>query len=186
MARLSERVAKVKKVTGAIFPEPTRPVLLCYDGSANASDAIAEARRLLRSRRVLVLHVLESDRLSVGLEAVDREADLENLAAETRFTSPVLTQAKRAALEGVELARGAGFDAEALVHVVSRGAAKEICHIADEREAVAIVVGARGMSPLASLLLGSVSREVMENADRPVLIVPSAAADPGTATSVTP
>ncbi|HEU6443784.1 MAG TPA: universal stress protein [Gaiellaceae bacterium] len=164
-------------MTDASFPQPAGPVLLCYDGSANAAAAIAVAGRLLAARRALVLHVLESGRASVVLEAEDRKADLGDLAAATRFRSPVLTQAKRAALEGVELAREAGFDAESLVRVVPRGAAKEIRRVADERDAIAVVVGARGMSSLASLLLGSVSHEVMQHAGRPVLVVPHAAAD---------
>lgn len=164
-------------MTGASVPDPARPVLLCYDGSANAAGAIAAAGRLLVARRALVLHVLESGRASVFLEAEDRKADLENLAAATHFRSPVLTQAKRAALEGGALATEAGFAAEALVRAVPRGAAKEICRVADERDAIAIVVGARGMSPLASFLLGSVSREVMEHAGRPVLVVPPAGAE---------
>jgi nucleotide-binding universal stress UspA family protein len=168
-------------MTSVDLQEPNGPVLLCYDGSGNASDAIAVAGRLLVGRRALVLHVLESGRASVVFESEERKADLEHLATATRFESPILTQAKRTALEGVELAGEAGFAAEALVRVVPRGTAKEICQVARERDALAIVVGARGMSPLAAFLLGSVSREVVQSADRPVLFVPPAARERGAA-----
>ena len=51
---------------------------------------------------------------------------------------------------------------------------RAILAIADEREAVVIVVGARGTSGLGSALLGSVSHGLLHNSTRPVLVVPPA------------
>lgn len=45
---------------------------------------------------------------------------------------------------------------------------------AEETGAEAIVLGSRGLTGVKSLLLGSVSHAVLQHADRPVIVVPSA------------
>ena len=72
---------------------------------------------------------------------------------------------------GAELARQAGFEAEA------RGDLAEptwegIVVAADEIDAAVIVIGSRGLSGAKELFEGSVSHEVAAHARRPVLIVP--------------
>ena len=62
-----------------------RPIVIAYDGSDRARAAIAYAGEVLRYSRAVVMHVW----------------------------APV-ERAKTIAEEGAELARGAGFDAEAL------------------------------------------------------------------------
>lgn len=49
--------------------------------------------------------------------------------------------------------------------------AEQIIYHADQHSVDLIVVGDRGRSNFARLLLGSVSRQVVEYADRPVLVV---------------
>ena len=49
---------------------------------------------------------------------------------------------------------------------------RAICDVAGEIDAVTIVLGARGLSRVGSLLLGSVSSAVLVHAKRPVLVVP--------------
>ena len=84
------------------------PVLLCYDGSDFARAAIAEAgRQLAPGRRALVLTVwqpLESIPFyGAPLAPVGPDVD-QGLTAEAEGT----------VREGLELARAAGFDAEAV------------------------------------------------------------------------
>jgi nucleotide-binding universal stress UspA family protein len=68
------------------------------------------------------------------------------------------------------LASAAGFAAEGRT---ARGKSwRAICDVAEELDAATIVVGARGLSRLESVLLGSVSSAVAVHAKRPVLIVP--------------
>jgi len=70
---------------------------------------------------------------------------------------------------GVKLARAAGLEAQGRV---ARGKSwRAICDLADELNAAAIVLGARGLSRVQSVLLGSVSAAVSVHAGRPVLIV---------------
>jgi nucleotide-binding universal stress UspA family protein len=48
--------------------------------------------------------------------------------------------------------------------------ATEIVRLASERDADLIVLGSRGLGAVAGAFLGSVSREVLHEADRPVLV----------------
>ncbi|HEU6443497.1 MAG TPA: universal stress protein [Gaiellaceae bacterium] len=116
-----------------------------------------------------VLTVAESR--SAIFEAEERAEELRSVSTASTFRSPKLAESKRIALEGVGLARAAGFTAEPLVEVALGSTAKRIIEVADEHDASVIVVGARGMFALASVLLGSISREVLRRAHRPVLLV---------------
>lgn len=71
-------------------------------------------------------------------------------------------------------ARNAGIDAE--VEALEGNPAHRIVELAQAREADLIVVGSRGRGSFAGTLLGSVSREVMSHADRPVLVAARRAA----------
>jgi nucleotide-binding universal stress UspA family protein len=82
-----------------------------------------------------------------------------------RRGSVVLRRARRALSGGVE--------AEERVELGV--AATRLSEIADEAAAALIVVGSRGRGPLASALLGSVSRALAERGKCPVMIVPETA-----------
>ena len=54
--------------------------------------------------------------------------------------------------------------------------ARTLARLARERAAGLVVVGSRGRGTLSGALLGSVSQELVELADRPVVVVPPAPA----------
>ena len=85
---------------------------------------------------------------------------------------------------GVELACGAGFDASG--ELKSGKAWRAICDAAEEIRAEPIVLGARGLSRVQSLLLGSVSAAVAAHAGRALLIVPASEPGAGGAREVSP
>ena len=60
---------------------------------------------------------------------------------------------------------------EAQTKLLAGDAAKQIVAYADEVDADLIVVGSRGLGRVSGVLLGSVSRAVLRDAKRPVLIV---------------
>lgn len=149
------------------------PILLCYDGSDGAAAAITAAAEVLASREAIVLTVWEPIStwepydpgaiMSSGIARLGSEAlGLDEIASELGQEN--LTR-------GVELARAAGFDARG--RLAGGKTWRAICDHADELDASTIVLGARGLSRVQSMLLGSVSAAVAVHADRPVLVIPS-------------
>ena len=148
------------------------PVLLCFDGSDDAATAIARAAELLAPRRAVVLTVWEPvatwepyDPATIVSAPVSkllsRSLGIDEVGAEV---------AEEKVKQGVALASSAGFAAQG--RVTHGKTWKAICDVADELDAATIVLGARGLSQVASLLLGSVSSAVLVHAKRPVLVVP--------------
>lgn len=149
----------------------TTPVLLCFDGSDDAADAIATAGSLLGPRPAVVITVCEPIKpWSPSDPATILEAPIGKLLSKTLELDEIADEAAQDEVNrGVELARAAGFQAEG--RVAHGKAWRTICDLADEFDAGVIVLGARGLSRIQSALLGSVSAAVSVHAGRPVLIV---------------
>ncbi len=146
-----------------------RPVVLCVDGSRGSLEAIGAAASLLAGRRAIVLNVVESLSPAVFMGA---EGDATAPpSGDVALHVPSVEAAKRLVQVAVEAAQLAGFDALPIVDVTPGRTSRRIVEIAEEHDAEVIVVGARGRSSLASILLGSVSHEVVQHAGRPVLVV---------------
>ncbi len=77
--------------------------------------------------------------------------------------------------EGAERARRAGLKPQSRTSVGENSIAATILAEAEDVGASAIVMGSRGLTGLKSLLLGSVSHDMLQHTDRPVLVVPSPA-----------
>jgi nucleotide-binding universal stress UspA family protein len=82
-------------------------------------------------------------------------------------------EAREVAAEGAQLANEAGLEAEPATDEQGESVAEAILSGADRLDADVIVLGSRGQGGLSSLL-GSVSHRVLQHADRPVLVIPSA------------
>jgi len=137
-------------------------VLVAVDGSAGASRATHFAARLARSTGASIELVHDYDAPTatyLGLEALTRD-DLVQKSA--------------------EIGKGSFDAAEAVIekrvpttHYVAIGhPAEEIVYRAKDIDADLIVLGSRGLTPVERILLGSVSKRVLQLADRPVTIVP--------------
>jgi nucleotide-binding universal stress UspA family protein len=153
---------------------PGAPVVLAYDGSAAARQAVTEAAELLGSRPMLVVTVWEAglayampptppDGLTITPmvePAVAREVDRE-----------VHGQAEQLARDGAELARSLGVDAEPLAVPDEGNVPQTILRLARERRAATIVVGSRGLTGLRARLEGSTSKGLLNHAECPILVV---------------
>ncbi len=147
-------------------------ILICYDGSADAKAAVEHAAELFADEPATVLAVWQPfveviARTTVGFGMVPSIPDSDEIDAASRKS------AEQAAREGVELARKLGMNAEPLTCAQTSTTAHTILGRADELGARAIVMGSRGLTGVKSLLLGSVSHEVIQHADRTVVVVPS-------------
>jgi nucleotide-binding universal stress UspA family protein len=140
-----------------------KPVLIAYDGSDHAKQAIEQAGAELRMPRKAVV-VAAYEPLEAlpfwGRPAAIVPDELIEQAGE---------EATKTAAEGAELANSAGFDASPSVHEDDR-AWKAILAAAADAGAGIIVLGSHGRGALGSALLGSVATSVAHHADLPVMI----------------
>jgi nucleotide-binding universal stress UspA family protein len=147
--------------------------LLCFDGSADAANAIAVAGTLLGSSEATVVTVWEPMAVWQPYDpAAVLSAGVSRLSSERLGLDEIASEIAQATMQrGVELAREAGFNVSG--ELKSGKAWRAICEAAEEVQAAPIVLGARGLSRVQSLLLGSVSSAVAAHANQALLIVPA-------------
>ena len=148
-----------------------------YDGSPSAQYAIRTAGHLLGPRPAVIAHCWQR----ADPHTLLRTAAHPGLAPRLRalvaeINDRAAEEAATVAAGGTTLARSAGLDAEAHLVGVGDGVPQALAHLAEQQDASLIVAGSRGRTPLASLVLGSVSHGLLHLANRPVLIVPPPAA----------
>jgi nucleotide-binding universal stress UspA family protein len=148
-------------------------ILIATDGSRASAEAIEFGLELVEEHdaAALFVHVAPStDVLPVGgfvgaIPRVPHELDADD----------------RAPLEEAErLAEQHGVRATS--KLLAGDTVDEIVAFADSQDVDLIVVGSRGHGSLASALLGSVSRGVLRESKRPVLVVRGLAAETALAT----
>jgi nucleotide-binding universal stress UspA family protein len=156
------------------------PIVVGYDGSEHARQAIQRTASLLQPTRTEVVNVWRSIQPEVGATLIGASRGMASEGAR-RLDAERAARSAELAGEGAELAHGLGLAASPVSLRSTTTIWRAICQLAVERHAAAVVVGSRGRSALGDALLGSVSSGVLHHADRPVLIVH---ASPGSSESV--
>jgi nucleotide-binding universal stress UspA family protein len=147
--------------------------LLCFDGSSDAAAAIRQAGELLGPRAATLLTVWEPVATWAPYDpAAVLSAGVSGLAAEELGLDQIAEGIGNETMErGLAVAREVGF---AAVGQLSCGKPwRVICEAAEDLGAAPIVIGARGLSRVQSLLLGNVSAAVVAHAQRAVLVIPT-------------
>ena len=135
-----------------------KKILLAYDGSEPSKKALDAALDLARKYQAELFVVTVAQPPDFG-EDVETEAIIEN---SRNYHERILTPVKdRVAKSGVK----------AQFEVAVGHPAEQIIYRADRYQADLIVLGHRGKSLFRRLLLGSVSKQVVQYADRTVLVV---------------
>ncbi len=129
-------------------PAPDAPLVIGFDGSALAEQAIRAAGSLLPGRRAVVVHVGHLDLAGRGAE-IAIEAGLQ--AQAVNVESP---------LSDVVRPESAPWH--------------KLSGVAGELDAAAIVVGARGGGAVRRFLLGSTTSGLLHHAQRPLVVIPEA------------
>lgn len=135
-----------------------KEILAATDGSESSRYAVGQAIELARSSgaSLTVAYVRHTPLPILGQPFYQR-----SLSAELRLANETVELAAAGAAE-------AGVEAE--TEILEGDPADRILELASLRDVDLIVVGSRGLGPIAGTLLGSVSREVLHRADRPVLV----------------
>lgn len=137
-------------------------IVIATDGSPSANDAVGVGLELASEQDAAVtfVHVLPPDEYIIagrGAAALPRPHHLEMDGSET---------ALKDAADAAESA-GVSYSLER----ISGDSVAEIIAVADAKNADLIVVGSRGRGAVASAVLGSVSKGVLNHAKRAVLVV---------------
>jgi nucleotide-binding universal stress UspA family protein len=149
------------------------PVVAAYDGSQGSTRAIEVVGRLLSGRPTVVVHAWEPVfhrslvvRALAAAPVDDLHATVEDLHEEFAGRAAARTQ------EGEAAARAAGLDAVGETVESDEGAWRAIAATARTHGASVIAAGTRGLGAARSVLLGSVSSGLVQNAELPIFVVP--------------
>jgi nucleotide-binding universal stress UspA family protein len=152
-------------------------IIICYDGSEGARAAADHAVQLFPGRSMTVLTVLESYLQMLADAGFGLGSGFGLGYENSEHTKDVIAQlrehAERTAEEGLGRLNAAGIHAVSLVEQSSGSVAATVLAVAERVDAEAIVVGTRGRGAAKSALLGSVSHDLLQHADRGVVVVPS-------------
>lgn len=153
----------------------TPRVLICFDGSEGAGQAVQAAGRIFPGAQARVAFAwrppLPYGGISYGGQIVlpaEIQREIESNAA---------TQAQKTAEAGARLAAEAGLHAEGQAYETSGPVWRALLAAADDIEADVIVAGSRGLGELRALMLGSISTALAHHSHIPLLIVPTHAKD---------
>jgi phosphoglycerate kinase len=150
-----------------VAPIETRPrrILLPVDGSELSLEAARKIGRLIDAEgaEISLLHVQKPEAFAVGVARIDPVAKQRRETRRRREAERIfdITSAPLAQ-QGLTLGRQL---------VVKGDPADEILRFADEMGADLIVMGSHGRTGVLRVLMGGVSRKVLDRAKCPVLIV---------------
>lgn len=135
-----------------------KTIVLALDGSEGSRRAVPLAVELAKrdNGKLVIVHV-EEDILGKGGGPIQ--------ATEDEIQAEIRRQAEELAQQGIQAS-------VVLRSVMLGGPAHAIQEVAAEAGADLIVAGTRGHSPVAGLLLGSVTQRLLHIARRPALAVP--------------
>lgn len=148
-----------------------RPILLCYDRSDNAKEAIRHAATVFPGRRAVVLFVWQPASSSLLNEVFPRHDDLQ--ATTARVDAANVDAAEQIANEGARVASEQGFSrVEPRVERCEGGAWIAIGRAAHSADVTDVIIGLTGHSREGTGAPGSVALSVVNRCRRPVLVVP--------------
>ena len=147
---------------------PITKILLPYDGSASARQALDLAACLAQGggpvvQGLTLLHVTGGSYLARHVQNVDlRVTRLDQVKEWQRVRQHYLDQEVLPLLkEAEQILRGKGFEGPVELRVAEGKVSEQIARLAREESFSTLIMGRRGLTPIKSLLLGSVTRKVL-------------------------
>lgn len=135
-------------------------IVLGYDGSDGSKAALATAVTVARAFEARLTIVFGYEPNPMGGESSDYRSQLEALGKGLVAEAIAAARAQDASLEIEEL-------------VVPMRPAESLLEAAEQRQALAIVVGGSGDRPILGAILGSVPHKLLHRSSVPVLVVPT-------------
>lgn len=149
------------------------PVIIAFDGSPAAEQAIRKAAALFTPRRSIVVVVFEAGRAfeaaTLSAKALEPAAMLD-VSGGFEAEKAALEAAQQLAEQGAEMARNAGLEAEGLAVAGEVAVADTLVRVAREHDAAALVLGDHRHPEIKRLTLGSTLTGLLRQAPCPVLV----------------
>jgi nucleotide-binding universal stress UspA family protein len=151
-------------------------ILIAYDGSELAQEAVRQAAALFPGSPAVVVTIWEPGlgaltTMAPGLDVAGPFPGQLDPAVLADVDHAVEHHAALVAEQGAQLGRSLGLDAEAHAVADELKIGATVADIAEQHKAAAVVVGSHGLSGLKRHLLGSTSRDILEHCRRPVVVV---------------
>lgn len=152
--------------------DASRQLLVGFDGSPSAANAITVGAKLLPGRSAGIVHLWAPPFLDPQLRGRlwPLSRNMDEFAALVEHEGQA--EAERRVADGMALAAAAGWDAEPLVPRTYGDRGFELARLAERHGPEALVVGSRGLGG-ARALLGSTSDSAVHYSPVPVLVVPN-------------
>jgi len=141
-----------------------RRILVAYDGSQLSKEAVEEGKKILLNEEDSELHVI-SVVTSAGpsTNALVMESITHELAKDLKI------ELKKVTDEFEE--ENLDIQTDVLIDHGQRNPGHQICKYAKEHDIDLIIAGSRGLSGIKKLFLGSVSNNIVQNAECRVLVI---------------
>lgn len=152
-----------------------KKILVPYDGSEHSVKALDTAMEIAEklNGKITLIHVYSGDMPVLMYVPTDLEPSVGEYLLSQEDFSKIAEASQRAAAsilaKGEKKVRAKGIAVETLLkkgHIV-----QEILEAVKNGKFDLIVIGAKGVSKIREMLLGSVSEKVIRNAQCPVLVV---------------
>jgi len=153
--------------------------MIGYNGSPTSEQALLAAASLFSGRPALLAVVWEPEAAYAFMDPTAADPltapGLGAIPLDPRVAQSVEDSlehdAQRLANQGVVRARAAGLEAEPLVVIDAVGVSVALVKAATDHQASVLVIGAHGHRSWHDRFLGNTTKDVMESAPCPVLIV---------------
>lgn len=149
--------------------DEARTVLLCYDGSEQARNAVAVTAAMFPGARTEVLHVWEPIERIVARYAALAPFMGEEL---TDADTSVEAESAKVAAAGAALAQEAGLVAGSRTAELESTVWGAILAVAAAIDADVIVTGTRSLHGLREMVSNTLSHALIQHSARPVLAIP--------------
>jgi len=154
----------------------SRPVIIGFDGTPASERTVREVAALLAPRPAMVVVVWEAGLAfeAATTPAIEAPPVARDIQPAFDADQELYDAASRVAERGAALAVEAGLAATSLAIADDATVADTLIRIARENHARAIAVGTHSHRGISNLLLGSTSRDLLQHAPCPVVVVPDA------------
>lgn len=142
-------------------------ILVPYDGSCHAKEALKQAIDMAKCSEYCTLHVASICNMAAAVRKSDQTS-----IAEGRLTAELAEESENESKKALEEAKKTIPQEISANMIYEIGSPSQlILELAKKYDCDLIVMGSRGLGPIKGIFMGSVSSYVTCNADIPVCIV---------------